>query len=67
MGCFIKIIDTKEKEHYLNVNYILKFNPLSEGYDGNTVLYLGGGEKVFTVQTTSTSEEIIDMINIASK
>jgi len=66
MKKFIKITDTNNHEHYLNVDYILKFHPLNEKYNGNTMIFLGGGEKVVTIQTSTTCEEIIDMIELTN-
>lgn len=66
MKGFIKITDVNQYDHYLNINHIVKFNPLNEEYDGNTIIYLAGGQNVVTIQTLSTIEEIVDMIDLAS-
>lgn len=65
MKGFIKITDMHDQEHYLNINHIIKFNPLNEDYDGNTIIYLAGGDRVVTIQTSATPEEVIDMIDLA--
>jgi hypothetical protein len=66
MKGFIKITDVNQYENYLNINHIVKFNPLNGDYDGNTIIYLAGGQNVVTIQTSTTPEEVIDMIDLAS-
>lgn len=66
MKGFIKIIDVRNTQHYVNINYIIEFIPTSEGHEGNAFIQIKFGEKVSTLQTPSTCEEIADMINSAS-
>ena len=66
MKGFIKITDINQNEHYLNINYIMKFSPLNEDYDGKTMLYVSGNDKITRIQTNTTSEEIVDMIDLAN-
>lgn len=66
MKGFIKITDVNDQEHYLNINYITRFCPLDEGHEGKTVFYLSGNEKLTRIQTNNTSEEIVDMIDLAN-
>ena len=63
MGGFIKIIDTNERVHYLNVNYIISFKPTSEILAGNTIIKTTTEE----IQTSTTPEEVMDMINLLSE
>jgi len=64
MKGFIKITDLHEQEHYLNIDYILKFDPLINS-NGNTVIHIVGLEKVSKLYTKTTAEEIVDMIDLA--
>lgn len=66
MKGFIKITDVNDQEHYLNITHVIKFNPLNEDYDGNTIIYLAGGDRVVTIQTSTTPEEVVDMIDLAN-
>jgi hypothetical protein len=66
MKGFIKITDIHQREHYLNIKYIIKFNTTSEGYEGNTVLVINKVISTATIQTTTTPEEVADMINLAN-
>jgi hypothetical protein len=68
MKGFIKITDVNEQEEYLNIDYIIKFMPiLNEEYKGNAIIYIAFGEKVSTLQTELTPEEIAVIIDLASK
>ena len=66
MKGFIKITDINQNDHYLNINYITKFSPLNEDYDGKTMLYVSGNEKITRIQTNTTAEEIVGMIDLAN-
>ncbi|OXB03713.1 hypothetical protein [Flavobacterium pectinovorum] len=66
MKGFIKITDVNQYDYYLNINHILRFAPLNEDYDGNTIIYLAGGEKVVSIQTFAKVEEIVDIIALAN-
>lgn len=67
MKDFIKVIDVNEEEHYLNINFIIRFTTISEDYKGNTIIYLQGTQKSISIQTNSTPQEVVDMIDLASK
>ncbi|MEP6804660.1 MAG: hypothetical protein ABI892_09060 [Flavobacterium sp.] len=66
MKGFIKVTDINNQEHYLNINYIMKFSPLNKDYDGKTMVYVHGNEKITIIQSNNTVEEIIEMIDLAS-
>lgn len=65
MKGFIKITDTRNKLHYLNVDYIIKIGATNEGHAGNSFIYVTSGQSVATYQTNSSPEEIIQMIDEA--
>lgn len=65
MKGFIKITDVREQEHYLNLDYILKFVPVLNA-NANAVIYIVGLEKVTKIYTKTTAEEIVDMIDLVS-
>ncbi|WP_343695474.1 hypothetical protein [Flavobacterium sp.] len=65
MKGFIKITDLHDREHYLNLAYILKFEPV-ENANANSAIFIVGLEKVTKLYTKTTAEEIADMIALAS-
>lgn len=65
MKGFIKITDVNKQDHYLNVDYLVKFSPTSEGHDGKTFIWIVGTQSPTIFQTDSTPEEIADMIDLA--
>lgn len=62
MKRFIKITDISNNIHFLNVDYIIKFSPSSAGSRVNTRIYLTTNDDIYT---SSTTDEIVDMINIS--
>lgn len=67
MKGFIKIIDTRDQEYYINIDYIIQFTTTSENQEGNTIIDIKYGEKVSTIQTNSTVEEVLLMIVSSNK
>jgi hypothetical protein len=67
MKGFIKIADVHQREHYINIDYIIKFTTASEGHEGNTILVINKIKESTTIQTTTTCEEVVDMIDLANK
>lgn len=65
MKGFIKIIDVNNDVHYLNVDYLVKFAPTSEGHEGKTFIWVVGTQSPTIFQTDSTPEEIENMIKLA--
>lgn len=66
MKGFIKIIDTSDNEHYINISYIIKFEPAEqEGIYGKTAISIRGYKIPYTIATKTTPEEIVDMIDLA--
>ena len=65
MKGFIKITDVNKQELYLNVDYISRFSPTSEGHEGKTFIWVVGTQKTTLFQTDSAPEEIADMIDLA--
>lgn len=65
MKGFIKITDLHDQEHYLNLAYILKFEPLKNS-SASTVLFVLGLENAHKLYTKTTAEEIVDMIDLAT-
>ncbi|MBC7847254.1 MAG: hypothetical protein H7Y10_12255 [Flavobacterium sp.] len=61
MKGFIKITDVRENIHYLNVNHIINFGPVSANLAGNTIIKTTTEE----IQTSTTSEEVVDMIDLS--
>lgn len=67
MKGFIKVTGINEMEQYLNIDYIIKFGGLNEDYEGNSIIYIKFGEKVSSLQTKSTIDEVVNMIKIAKQ
>lgn len=67
MKGFIKIIDTRDQEYYINIDYIIQFTTTSENQEGNTIIDIKYGERVSTIQTNSTVEEVLLMIVSSNK
>jgi hypothetical protein len=67
MKGFIKIKDINQVEQFINIDYVIKFGGLNEDYEGKSILYIKFGEKVSTLQSESTVDEIIELINSAGK
>lgn len=65
MKGFIKITDLNDRDHYLNIAYILKFVPVINA-NANASIYIVGLEKTSKLYTMTTVEEIIDMIELAN-
>ena len=63
MKGFIKVTDTSERVHFLNVRYIIKFTPTNQNFVGNTIITTS----LETIQTTTTPEEIVDMIQLSNE
>ncbi|AWA30973.1 hypothetical protein HYN48_13285 [Flavobacterium magnum] len=60
MKGFIKVIDVNDKEHFLNIDYIIKFTPTGQAHRGNAIVTTVSE----TIQTTTTVDEIVDMIKL---
>ncbi|WP_394760044.1 hypothetical protein [Flavobacterium sp.] len=60
MKGFIKVIDVNDKEHFLNIDYIIKFTPTGQTLRGNAIVTTVSE----TIQTTTTVDEIVDMIKL---
>lgn len=67
MKGFIKIIDTSDQEYYINIDYITQFTTSSENQVGNTIIDIKYGEKVSTIETNCTVEEVLLMIASSNK
>lgn len=67
MKGFIKIIDSRDQEYYINIDYIIQFTTTSENQEGNTIIDIKYGERVSTIQTNSTVEEVLLMIVSSNK
>ncbi len=65
MKGFIKVVDVQDKEHYINVNQIIKFSPADKRLTANSIIRIVGGDNTSAIQTSSTCEEIVDMIELA--
>jgi len=65
MKGFIKVIDIQDKEHYINVNQIIKFAPADQRLSGNSTIRIVGGDNTSSIQTSSTCDEIMDMVELA--
>lgn len=68
MKGFIKITDTNQKDHYLNTHYIIKFTPIYGDSIGATRIYVFENQEdtLRKITTTTTPEEVLDMINLAN-
>lgn len=66
MKGFIKITDVRQKEQYLNVKHIIKFTATSKGHEGNTSIVFDKVTDFATITTSSTPDEIADMIDLAT-
>jgi hypothetical protein len=60
MKGFIKVIDINDKVHHLNIDYIIEFMPSGQAHRGNAIIITTNS----TIQTTTTVNEIVDMINL---
>ena len=67
MKGFIKITDTGDQEYYINIDYIIQFTTTTENQTGNTVIDIKYGERVATIQTNCTTEEVLLMIASSNK
>jgi hypothetical protein len=67
MTGFIKITDVQNRVHYINVNHIIKFTTADARATSNTIIRIIGGDNTTAIQTSTTPEEIMDMIDLATK
>lgn len=67
MKGFIKVVDLRDKEHYINVAHIIKFSPVDPSFQGTTNIRITGGDNTTSIVTESIIDEIVSMIESANR